>query len=157
MSLLTPIRIIMNPRFHLQTPLEACLFFLAPGLGLFVGTFIGGRYADAMLKKWTKYRGERVPEDRLKSTLLSLGVVTPACMLIYGWSIDREVGGIPLPVICMFIQGIAQMICFSSLNPYCLDVMSDRSSETIGTLHRPPTSPLLLGLIQLAYMRLFSR
>lgn len=125
----------MNPRFSLETPLEACLFFLAPGIGYFVGAFLGGRYADNTVKKWMKMRGERVAEDRLRSTFISLGLITPGCMLIYGWSIDRQVGGIPVPVICMFVQGIAQMICFASLNSYCLDVMPERSSETIGETH----------------------
>jgi len=62
----------------------------------------------------------RVPEDRLRSCLTAMGVVIPACMLIYGWSIEKEVGGIALPVIVMFIQGVAQLFCFPSLNTYCL-------------------------------------
>jgi len=41
-------------------------------------------------------------------------------MLLYGWSIEKEVGGIPLPVIVMYIQGVAQLFCFPSLNTYCL-------------------------------------
>lgn len=52
-------------------------------------------------------------------------------MLIYGWSIEKEVGGIPLPVIAMFFQGVAQLFCFPSLNTYCLDVMQARSSEVV--------------------------
>lgn len=52
-------------------------------------------------------------------------------MLVYGWSIDKEAGGIALPVIVMFLQGIAQLFCFPSLNTYCLDVMQKRSSEVV--------------------------
>ena len=55
----------------------------------------------------------------------------PACMLIYGWSIEKKVGGIPLPVICMFVQGVAQLFCFPSLNTYCLDVMQRQSAEVM--------------------------
>ena len=55
----------------------------------------------------------------------------PACMLIYGWSVDQEVGGIPLPVIMMFIQGVAQLFCFPSLNTYCVDVMQGQSSRVV--------------------------
>jgi len=57
--------------------------------------------------------------------------VIPACMLVYGWSVEKEVGGIPLPVITMFLQGVAQLFCFPSLNTYCLDVMPGRGSEVI--------------------------
>lgn len=52
-------------------------------------------------------------------------------MIIYGWSIEKEVGGIPLPVIAMFLQGVAQLFCFPSLNTYCLDVFESRSSEVV--------------------------
>src|ERR1700760_848563 len=97
-SLLTPIRFVLNPRFHLTSPLQSGLFYIAPGLGYLLGTFFGGRYADRTVKRWIRKRGHRVPEDRLHSCLLSMGVIIPACMIIYGWSIEKEVGGVPLPV-----------------------------------------------------------
>lgn len=78
-----------------------------------------------------KRGNKRVPEDRLHSCLTAMGLVIPACMLIYGWSIEKEVGGIPLPVIVMFIQGVAQLFCFPSLNTYCLDVMQSRSADVV--------------------------
>jgi hypothetical protein len=120
-SLLTPIRYVLNPRFELTTPLQSGLFYIAPGCGYLTGTFFGGRWADHVVKKWIRKRGgQRVPEDRLRSCLVALGVVIPACMVLYGWSIEKEVGGIPLPVIVMYIQGVAQLFCFPSLNTYCL-------------------------------------
>lgn len=42
-----------------------------------------------------------------------------------------EKGGIPLPVIVMFLQGVAQLFCFPSLNTYCLDVMQAQSAEVV--------------------------
>jgi multidrug resistance protein len=130
-SLLTPIRYVLNPRFHLTSPLQSGLFYIAPGAGYLVGTFGGGRYADYIVKKYIRKRGKRVPEDRLHSCLSSMGVVIPVCMLIYGWSIEERVGGIPLPTICMFIQGVGQLFCFPSLNTYCVDVMQKRSAEVL--------------------------
>ncbi|KAF7323431.1 Major facilitator superfamily transporter protein [Mycena chlorophos] len=131
-SLLTPIRYIINPRFSLTSPLQSGLFYLAPGAGYLAGTFMGGRYADYIVRKWiVKRGGERVPEDRLRSCLPFLGVVIPGCMLVYGWTLEKRVGGIALPVIVMFLQGMAQLFCFPSLNTYCLDVMQNRSAEII--------------------------
>lgn len=131
-SLLTPIRYVLNPRFGLDTPLEGGLFYLAPGCGYLVGTFFGGRWADHIVKKYIKKRdGVRIPEDRLHSGLPFMGVVIPACILIYGWGIDQNVGGIPLAVVTMFVQGWAQLFCFPSLNAYCLDVMQERGAEVI--------------------------
>lgn len=103
-SLLTPIRYVLNPRFGLSTPMESGLFYIAPGAGYLTGTFFGGRWADRVMKKYIAKRGRRVPEDRLNSCLTSIGVVIPACMILYGWSIEKKVGGIALPVIVMFIQ-----------------------------------------------------
>ncbi|KAI1270483.1 major facilitator superfamily domain-containing protein [Xylariaceae sp. FL1019] len=130
-SLLTPIRYVLNPRYHLTTPLQGGLFYLAPGLGYLAGTFVGGRYADHIVKKYIRKRGVRVPEDRLYSALPFMGVVIPGSVLIYGWAVQKDVGGIPLTVIVLFIQGLAQLFCFPSLNTYCLDVMPGRGAEVI--------------------------
>ncbi|RDL37499.1 uncharacterized protein BP5553_04932 [Venustampulla echinocandica] len=131
-SLLTPIRYVLNPRFDLTTPIQSGLFYLAPGGGYILGTFFGGRYADYITIKWKAKRGGvRVPEDRLRSALPFMGIVTPACMLIYGWSIEARFGGIALPVIMMFCQGVAQLFCFPSLNTYCLDVMQAQAAEVV--------------------------
>lgn len=131
-SLLTPIRYVLNPRFQLTSPLQSGLFYIAPGCGYLFGTFFGGRYADHIVKKYIRKRGKRVAEDRLRSCVLFLGGVIPACMIIYGWSVEKAVGGVALPVLMMFLQGVAQLFCFPSLNVYCLDVMQERSAEVIG-------------------------
>ncbi|KAH7112193.1 nucleophile aminohydrolase [Dendryphion nanum] len=130
-SLLTPIRYVLNPRFGLTSPLQSGLFFMAPGCGYVLGTFVGGRWADHIVKKYIRIRGERIAEDRLRSCLVFMGAVIPACMIIYGWSVEKRKGGIALPVIMMFLQGVAQLFCFPSLNVYCLDVMQTRSSEVV--------------------------
>jgi MFS family permease len=130
-SLLTPIRYVLNPRFNLNTPMQSGLFYLAPGCGYILGTFFGGRYADYVTISWAEKRGTRIPEDRLRSCLPFMGIVIPFCMLIYGWSVEKRFGGIALPVIMMFLQGVAQLFCFPSVNTYCLDVMQSKSAEVI--------------------------
>ncbi|KAJ4396496.1 hypothetical protein N0V93_000715 [Gnomoniopsis smithogilvyi] len=116
-SLLTPIRYVLNPRFHLTSPLQSGLFYLAPGAGYLLGTFFGGRYADHVVKKHIRLSPThaRHPEDRLRSALPFMGVAIPACVLIYGWSVERDVGGIPLVVIVLFLQGVAQLVLFPEL------------------------------------------
>jgi len=131
-SLLTPIRYVLNPRFNLTTPMQSGLFYLAPGCGYLVGTLMGGRYADHVVKVWIRKRnGTRIPEDRMRSAIVALGVVIPACVLVYGWTVEKAVGGIPVAVITLFLQGVAQLFCFPSLNTYCLDVMQGRGAEVI--------------------------
>jgi len=138
-SLLTPIRYVLNPRFNLTSPIQSGLFYIAPGCGYLLGTFFGGRWADRTVRKWMKKRGERVAEDRLRSSIVAMGIIIPASILVYGWSIEKKKGGIALPVIVMFIQGVAQLFCFPSLNTYCLDVMQSRSGEVVGKYTRSYT------------------
>ncbi|KAL9112164.1 MAG: hypothetical protein Q9227_003541 [Pyrenula ochraceoflavens] len=134
-SLLTPIRYVLNPRFHLTSPIQSGLFYIAPGCGYLLGTMGGGRWADHHVKKWIRKKGKRVPEDRLRSCVSSLGAVIPGCMLVYGWTVEKAVGGVPVPVIAMFFQGVAQLFCFPSLNTYCVDVMQSkgRSAEVVAS------------------------
>ena len=133
-SLLTPIAFVLNPRFHLTSPMQSGLFYIAPGCGYLLGTFFGGRWADHVVKKYIRKRGQRIPEDRLRACLPFMGIVIPGCMLLYGWSVQKQVGGVPLPVVVMFLQGLAQLFCFPSLNTYCVDVMQHRSGEVVGML-----------------------
>lgn len=112
--------------------MQSGLFYLAPGAGYLLGTFVGGRYADYVVKKHIKKSGgKRVPEDRMRSALPFMGIVIPGCVLIYGWSVEKNVGGIPLAVVVLFLQGVAQLFCFPSLNTYCLDVMPSQGSDVI--------------------------
>ncbi|KAK1635840.1 putative MFS transporter [Colletotrichum phormii] len=128
-SLLTPIRYVLNPRFHLTTPLQSGLLYIAPGLGYVVGCQIGGRWADYTVSSWIRKRGIRLSEDRLRSSLVFLGLMLPGSMVLYGWTLDKRFGGISLPIICMFLQGIAQLAAFPSLNAYILDVMQHQNGE----------------------------
>ncbi|KAE8348844.1 major facilitator superfamily domain-containing protein [Aspergillus coremiiformis] len=135
-ALLTPIRYILNPRFHLNSPIQCGLFYLAPGAGYLTGTFVGGPWGDYFVRKYIKRRnGLRIPEDRLRSCLAFISIIAPGCILAYGWTLDQEVGGIPVPAIAMFLQGVAQLFCFLSINTYCLDVMHEegRSAEVIAS------------------------
>ncbi|CAH0056989.1 unnamed protein product [Clonostachys solani] len=129
-SILAAIRYVLNPRFNLTTPLQSGLFFLAPGAGYLLGTFLGGRYADAVVKQYIKKRGRRIPEDRLISAVPFM-IFNAACMLVYGWTVQFNRGGIPVVVIVLFMQGVGQLMCFPSLNTYCLDVVPDRSAEVV--------------------------
>lgn len=88
------------------------------------------RYADYMVRRYIKKRGVRIPEDRLYSAMPFMAFIA-ACMLVYGWTIKFDRGGIPLAVVILFLQGFAQLFCFPSLNTYCLDVMPKSSGEVV--------------------------
>ncbi|KAJ9666119.1 hypothetical protein H2201_003797 [Coniosporium apollinis] len=133
-SLLTLIRYVLNPRFDLESPLQAAFFYIAPGAGYLLGMQFGGKVADWMVKTWIMKRGgERIPGDRLITCVPFIGLMIPVCMFVYGWSVEREVGGMAVPVVVMFVQGVAQLFCFPALNSYCTEVMEERSAEVVAS------------------------
>lgn len=84
-----------------------------------MGSTIGGRVSDHTVKRYIRKRnGLRLPQDRLKSSLPAIFFVLPAGTLIYGWSVQKEVGGIALPIISCFFEGLGLMWSFSGLNTY---------------------------------------
>ncbi|KAK2049729.1 major facilitator superfamily transporter [Colletotrichum somersetense] len=118
-GLLSSIRRVINPRFNLTSPLISGLFYLAPGAGFLIGSTIGGRISDHTVKRYIRKRnGLRLPQDRLNSSLPAIFIVLPAGTLIFGWSLQKEVGGVALPVISSFFQGLGLMWSFSGLNTY---------------------------------------
>lgn len=49
-----------------------------------------------------------------------MGLGIPGSLLIYGWCLEYNRGGIPVIVVSMFVQGFSQLMIFPSLNTYCL-------------------------------------
>jgi hypothetical protein len=123
-SLLTPPRYLINPRFHLTSPLVSGLFYLSPGLGFLVGTIVGGKWADMTVNRYIQKRaGTRIPQDRLNSGLLAFFMLVPAAQLVYGWSLEKTFGGFAVPTLAIFFAGLGLMMAFSSLNTYCTGIL----------------------------------
>lgn len=118
-GLLSSVRRVINPRFNLTSPLSSGLFYLAPGAGFLLGSIIGGKLSDQAVKRYIRKRnGQRLPEDRLNSTLPAVLVVLPLGTLLFGWSVQNKVGGMALPIVSSFTQGLGLMYSFSGLNTY---------------------------------------
>lgn len=129
-AFLTSARSIFNPRFHLTTALVSSLFYLAPGMGFIIGSVIGGRRSDQAVKRYIKKRnGVRLPQDRLNSGLITLFGVLPISTLIYGWTLEEDVGGMPLPIIFAFFAGLGLMGSFNGLNTYAAGEFKEITSH----------------------------
>lgn len=129
----TPIREVLEPRFGLTKPLYSGLFYLSPGFGYLVGSFIGGPWADHVVKKYTKIKGRRIPEDRLRTVLIPLGIIYPVSTLIYGWTVQYEKGGMAVPIIFLFFGGVSQTCIFPASNAYCIDSMPELGGDGIAS------------------------
>lgn len=118
-GLLASVRHIINPRFNLTTPLISGLFYLSPGLGLIVGSLVGGHYSDRTVKRWiAKRNGRHLPRDRLNSGAVYFFLVLPISILLYGWGLQKSFGGLPLIIIMAFWIGIGLMGAWNGLNTY---------------------------------------
>ncbi|RSL47279.1 hypothetical protein CEP53_009998 [Fusarium sp. AF-6] len=122
-GLLSSVRRVVNPRFNLDSPLESGLFYLAPGAGFLVGSTLGGKVSDITVKRYIRKRnGQRLPEDRLNSSLPFVLLMLPLGTLLYGWSVQKRIGSMALPIVGSFIQGTGLMASFSGLNTYAAEV-----------------------------------
>ena len=84
-----------------------------------MGSILGGQLSDRTVRKYIEKRnGFRLPQDRLKSGLLPLFLVLPIAALLYGWTLQEEVGGLAVPVITAFAGGMGLMGSFNGLNTY---------------------------------------
>ncbi|KAF0642659.1 hypothetical protein FPSE5266_05568 [Fusarium pseudograminearum] len=131
-GLLSSIRRVVNPRFNLTTPLSSGLFYLAPGSGFLIGSTVGGKISDVVVKRYIRKRnGERRPEDRLNSSLPSVLIILPLGTLLYAWSVQRKIGGMALPIIGSFIEGFGLMASFSGMNTYAAEVRPTHRTAVI--------------------------
>ncbi|KAI1077901.1 putative MFS transporter [Whalleya microplaca] len=131
-GLLTSVRHIINPRFNLTTPLISGLFYIAPGIGFWIGSIVGGRLSDHTVRRYIAKRGGvRLPEDRLNSGLSALFVILPISVLLYGWCLQKEFGGLALPIVTGFWMGVGLMGTFNALNTYTTEVYPAEKAEII--------------------------
>ncbi|KAF2152726.1 synaptic vesicle transporter [Myriangium duriaei CBS 260.36] len=131
-SLLSGPHIILKNQFHLTSPLVSGLFYIAPAAGFLAGTTIGGRYSDLTVRKWIdKRNGLRLPQDRLRSGMIAYFFIVPVSSLIYGWCLEKNVGGLPLAAIMAFILAAGTLIAFAGLNTYCAEVMPNQRPSVI--------------------------
>ena len=118
-ALLTSARTIFDPRFNLTSPLVSGLFYLSPGIGFLIGSVMGGKLSDRAVRNWiVKRNGVRLPQDRLNSGLVTLFLVLPIGTLIYAWTLEEGVGGMPVPIIAAFFAAVGLLGSFNGLNTY---------------------------------------
>ncbi|KAF5263611.1 hypothetical protein FOXYS1_5640 [Fusarium oxysporum] len=131
-GLLTCVRHIITPRYHITTPLISGLFYIAPGMGFIVGSVLGGRMSDHAVKRYiVKRGGSRLPKDRLNSGLVHLFFVLPVSLLLYGWSLEKEIGGLALPIVMAFWIGVGLMGAWNGLNTYTAEIFPAERSEVV--------------------------
>ena len=71
------------------------------------------------VRKWIDKRGGvRLPQDRLNSGMFSFFFLVPASSLVYGWCLQADKGGLPLPVIMAFFTAGGLLAAFAGVHAY---------------------------------------
>ena len=119
-----------------------------------VGAPLAGRLSDKIVVKCRKERGgEWYPEDRLRITLFSAGVVVPLSTLGCGFLTTYVPGkiGLALNLICLFVNGLGVKSPFLGLwFSYIADILSCGS---LGRLRAEPMCGVFCGLDALTKCR----
>ncbi|KAF9352331.1 hypothetical protein BGX26_009836 [Mortierella sp. AD094] len=150
--------ISFNKNYNLsESIIGAC--FCAGGFGSVMGSLIGGRYSDFVMRRWLikqELKRQRDEKDRQvvfgeNSTTASteinidlsmrappevrlqsvwLGVVAlPIGLLLFGWSIQKDLP-LPAPLVAIFLVGFGMMMVFSSTTTALVDANSDNNMAT---------------------------
>jgi MFS family permease len=134
-ALLAAPRHIITTRFKLNTPILAGLFYLSPACGFLLGTILGGRLSDMMVKHWIRKRnGLRLPEDRLRGGVVSFFILMPAGYLAFGWGIECDECSrtrLAVPIITAFVVAAGIFDAMTSLNTYCSEVLPHARRDVI--------------------------
>ncbi|CAB4470550.1 MFS general substrate transporter [Rhizophagus irregularis] len=127
------VNILIPTKFHLiygAATSEIGLIFLAPGAGLVLGSFAGGRVSDFLLKRNIKKRdGSYYPELRLHGAWWGASLI-PLCYFCFGWFIEYEVF-IVYPVVAMFIGAFVSQIATNSCETYLIDSYPKSSASIV--------------------------
>ncbi|CAJ0745277.1 8359_t:CDS:2 [Entrophospora sp. SA101] len=115
-------------RYHLTSSQIGLLFFV-PGFGFMIGSFIGGRYSDYVMKQAKKKNGTTHPKSRIHSAWIS-AVLVPTSYLIYGWLVEKEVH-MAGPLIAWFFASFGTQVIYNSMSTYLVDVFTGQSASII--------------------------
>ncbi|WVR08471.1 hypothetical protein IAU60_005526 [Kwoniella sp. DSM 27419] len=126
--MLVPLSAVFKDRYNINNlALSGCLY-LSNGAGNILGSRIAGPMADKTVKKWIEKRGYRRPEDRLRAAYFGMGILMPASILVYGWVVEKNAGGIAPPLVMVFLNGLALSLVSCRI---LVDSMQTRSAEVI--------------------------
>ncbi|KAL7421942.1 hypothetical protein Q5752_003714 [Cryptotrichosporon argae] len=110
--------------------LQIGLVLLAFGVGNIVGSVVGGRYSDYVLRKMRERNGgQNVAETRLKSTMIGFPLVL-ASYLTYAWTCAFKTS-IAGPAVALFFAGLSIMLVYSSTLAYLVDANPGRSASAV--------------------------
>ncbi len=116
--------------YNFSTIIVGCLY-LGNSLGYILGSVIGGRWSDHVMKVAALSNGgQMIPEKRIGVNAWAGSVFAPLGLLWWGWTIDRHLFWF-VPLIGTFFFGMGTMFIFSTITTYLVDALPGRSSSAM--------------------------
>ncbi|KAK9375951.1 major facilitator superfamily domain-containing protein [Lipomyces chichibuensis] len=107
------------------------LLYVPNGLGYVLGSLVGGRWSDRILKRAIKNNnGKMVPEARLAENMLTAGIVVCGGMIFFGWTAWKHLFWF-VPIIGTFFFGFGSLIIFTTTLTFLVDSMPQRRSAAV--------------------------
>ncbi|CAG8524362.1 34224_t:CDS:2 [Gigaspora margarita] len=112
------------------------LLFIPSGIGLMVGSFVGGKYSDLLIK-WKKSKqndNESIqPEVRINSIWIAT-IIVPAVYILYGWLFEREIH-IAVFLVLWSLGNFGVLMIFNTISTYLVDSNRSKSASIIAVFH----------------------
>ena len=73
----------------------------------------------------------RIPSDRLHDAFRAAYLITPVGTVLFGWSLQKQAGGIHLPAVAAFFAGTGYMATFAVVNTYAAGELRNTSKASV--------------------------
>ncbi|CAG8791917.1 6945_t:CDS:2, partial [Gigaspora margarita] len=112
------------------------LLFIPSGIGLMVGSFVGGKYNDLVIK-WKKSKqndDESIQPEVLINSIWIATIIVPAVYILYGWLFEREIH-IAVFLVLGSLGTFGVQIILNTISTYLVDLDRSKSASIIAVFH----------------------
>lgn len=117
-----------DPPYNYPTSIVG-VFYLPNSVGYVIGSIVGGRWSDYILKREARRKngGVEIPENRIGENCWIAAAGVPAGLFVFGWTLHFHtlVAG---PLVGSFWFGLSLMLIFSTTNTYVVDSIRGKSA-----------------------------
>ncbi|KAK8204601.1 hypothetical protein M8818_005039 [Zalaria obscura] len=121
-----------------MSDLQIGLVYIANGVGCMVGTALTGKFLDWDYRRIKKQYAQNPDEFPLEQarlrTVWVYGPVQCASVLVFGWTLDKDVH-VSVPIICLFFLGWTAISIQSTVATFLVDIYPDRSASATAALN----------------------
>ncbi|KAL2819076.1 major facilitator superfamily domain-containing protein [Aspergillus cavernicola] len=120
------------------SPIILGLMYIPSALGSVAAAMLGGRWSDYIMRREAAAAGNYEPSgelrfrpaDRMKENAWIAGLLYPAAMLCYGWTVDKHVFWL-VPCITNFFFGFGNNLIFNMATTMLTEFIPNRASTGV--------------------------